>query len=147
MPTPDTIPALTVLEPYATAIMRSQKTWENRPIRTKYRGPLVIHAGKSKRMLPVIPELLRSGLCEPDHLASLRLGCILGVVDLIGCEQYVPGTDRWKDEAWACGPWCLHVVRPRLLPEPVPYKGMLGLWSCPREIVESLLSPPQGACT
>ena len=43
--------ALTVLQPWAWALIHGPKRIENRSWATYYRGPLVIHAGKSKKWL------------------------------------------------------------------------------------------------
>jgi hypothetical protein len=45
------VKALTICQPYAELIARGQKRVENREWPTRYRGPLLIHAGKSREWL------------------------------------------------------------------------------------------------
>lgn len=49
--TADYRPALTILQPWASAIVAGIKTVETRPRRSHYRGPLVLHAGMSDHHL------------------------------------------------------------------------------------------------
>jgi hypothetical protein len=49
-------------------------------------------------------------------------------------ELLRPGSYRKAElleDPWAFGPWCLHLAEVRLLPEPLPCRGMLGLWAVP----------------
>lgn len=131
----NTIPALTVCEPWATAIVRGWKPYENRSWRTDYRGPLVIHAGKSRewlgRGLPWLARHFR--LIQPEELT---FGAVLGVVDLVG--MLTPAEVR-PPSPYAEGPVCWHVANPRALERPHPLRGGQGLWRCPRAIVAALL--------
>lgn len=131
------IRALTVLQPYAWAITVGVKPVENRTRRTKYRGLLAIHAGK---------RVMREGLGDPRILeaiadrdfeineATSRLGCVVAVADLTGCH------DATYTAGCSCSPWAasyswhweLSDVRP--LREPVPCRGMLGLWRLPLNV-------------
>src|SRR5262245_15321972 len=71
--------ALTVLQPWAWAIIHGPKRIENRVWRTNHRGPLAIHAGISRKLLrPTIND----GTPVP---ADLVYGAILGVVDVVDC--------------------------------------------------------------
>ena len=61
------IPALTVCQPWAWAIMHAGKIYENRTWRDGYTGPLLIHAGKSQKYLPGGIEAIRGfGFQCPD---------------------------------------------------------------------------------
>src|SRR5262245_21130505 len=94
---------LTVLEPWASGIVFGTKRIENRTWRTRYRGPLLIHAGRSRRYLDgTLPEdwqRLVPGLRSFDEL---RFGYVIGVVELIDC---VAGA-AVAGQLWAEGPWC-----------------------------------------
>jgi hypothetical protein len=103
-----TIPALTILQPWASAIGCGAKRIETRSWSTAYRGPLLIHAGLSKAYLPYahvrgsIPRKpgthkLGEYLCA---LAGLRLdyklrrygyglplGALIAVAELVQCSQ------------------------------------------------------------
>ena len=69
---------LTIKQPWATLIMQGYKRFEFRSWQTKYRGDLLIHAGKGidkeaiKRLEKYLPE-------------ELPFGKILGKVTLVDC--------------------------------------------------------------
>jgi hypothetical protein len=58
--------ALTICQPYAELIARGEKVIENRTWPTSYRGPLLIHAGKSREWL----------YGDGDWLGPLVFGCL-----------------------------------------------------------------------
>ena len=74
---------LTIKQPWATLIMQGDKRFEFRSWQTKYRGELLIHAGKGidkeavKRLAKYLPENLPSGK-------------ILGKVKLVDCIKMSP---------------------------------------------------------
>lgn len=136
---------LTVRQPWAWAIIHGGKDVENRTrnIAGDYRGPVAIHAGR----VPFDPwgpvaEALHQILGWIPGADRLIYGAIIGVVDLTGAHHpwacYYPYDDklcsRWADIQ------CIHLVlaNPRPLPEPIPYKGALGLRELPAE-VEALI--------
>ena len=154
---------LTVRQPWAYAIIHLGKDVENRSrnIAGDYRGPVAIHAGA--RPLPfddpsrefIARQTGRFPLVEHPS----QLGAIIGVVDLADvhsatvlggcgwldhhCSEH--GTCRKHCSVWAEGPnpaggwfWHLILANPRPLPEPIPYKGALGLRTLPDE-VEALI--------
>jgi hypothetical protein len=69
--------ALSVCQPWAWAIVHGIKTIENRSRPTRHRGPLVIHASKSRRyskgdyseLLPTLPPF-----------DQLDFGALVGIV-------------------------------------------------------------------
>lgn len=75
--------ALTIKQPWATLIMQGDKKFEFRSWQTKYRGDLLIHAGKGidkeamKRLSKYLP-------------AELPYGKILGKVKLVDCIKMSP---------------------------------------------------------
>ena len=74
---------LTIKQPWATLIMQGDKKFEFRSWQTKYRGDLLIHAGKGidkeavKRLSKYLPKTLPSGK-------------ILGKVTLVDCIKMSP---------------------------------------------------------
>ena len=74
---------LTIKQPWATLIMQGYKRFEFRSWQTKYRGDLLIHAGKGidkeaiKRLEKYLPE-------------ELPTGKILGKVTLVDCIKMSP---------------------------------------------------------
>ena len=131
--------ALSVLNPWADLIVSQAKTIENRTWRTNYRGPLAIHAGKSRRLYAgsgygrpagigavaeVFLERYGCRLPLPDEVA---FGAIVGVVELLDC---VPLADLPPDLAgsrFAEGPWCWILGSARRI-EPIPCLGQQQLW-------------------
>lgn len=79
---------LTIKQPWATLIMQGNKRFEFRSWQTKYRGELLIHAGKTidkeavKRSEKYLPK-------------DLPLGKILGKVTLVDCIRMSP---EFKEE-------------------------------------------------
>lgn len=143
--------ALTVQQPWAWAIFNG-KDVENRTQLWTYRGPLAIHAGARWSERGEDSGLVHAawhnvGRCEQGELPQDRfdMGAILGVVDLVDCHP----------DAGCCRPWgesayvehggrerrrITHLVleNPRVLAEPLPCKGALGLWTPPNDIVTEL---------
>lgn len=79
---------LTIKQPWATLIMQGDKRFEFRSWQTKYRGELLIHAGKGidkeavKRLANYLPQ-------------ELPQGKILGKVTLVDCIKITP---EFKEE-------------------------------------------------
>lgn len=121
---------LTIKQPWATLIMEGYKRFEFRSWQTKYRGDLLIHAGKGvdreavSRLKKYMPE-------------ELPKGKILGRVKLIDCikcdenfknkclqeNKDVYSKSRFK-ENYA---WQLEIEE--VYKEPIEAKGQLGLWN------------------
>jgi ASCH domain len=129
--------ALTVMQPWAWAVLQVGKDVENRPGPTSYRGPLLIHSSKrvDRAGLVRCAELAKIGSTEPFE--RLPRGVILGAVDLVDCSRD-PGDLRrspWAEpRAWH---WWL--ANPRLLAAPVPARGALGLWHVPDDVADAVV--------
>lgn len=141
--------ALTLRQPWATLLAYGEKQLETRSWRTHYRGPVAIHA--SARMTaeecalcleqPFSSALRHCGitglgLCNPR--VALPLGQIIGVARLTGCDRtevmsrLVSPVERAfgnYDE----GRWAWNLSLSMVLPDPIPWKGRLGLWDLPDE--------------
>ena len=79
--------ALSVRQPWAWLIVNGFKDIENREWLTKFRGPVLIHAGKTygraeKEEAEIVRE--RFGIEIPE---TLELGGIVGGVEIVGCVQ------------------------------------------------------------
>src|SRR5450432_4191665 len=89
--------ALSIHQPWAWAILHAGKGVENRSWPTRYRGPLLVHASKSRASYEEQEPaawLERYGIALPawDELAK---GAIVGVVDVVDCvrvEEIYPAT-------------------------------------------------------
>jgi len=152
------VKALSVRQPHASLIAIRAKGIETRGWYTKYRGPLVIHAAKAfpqttKKLCWIEPfraALLSAGY--KMHLGDLPLGavittCKLKDVMLIGEKWllemigglWIPKIPLPEEPERSFGDytpgrfaWILEDVE--MLPEPIPAKGQLSLWTIPPEI-------------
>lgn len=119
------IRALTVRRPWSSLIAAGWKTVENRVWERDYRGPLLIHAGHgwepTARWHAQDLVLAGDDSWQPDRHPH----GIVAVVDLTGV---------CSDTPCGCGPWAMdgyhhwQLANARRLNEPVPAKGLLGLW-------------------
>lgn len=137
--------ALTIQQPWAWAVANGIKLIENRNWKTNYRGPLLIHAGKSRSRivwhspsdypdLPGVPESLWSHPSGAHHYGS-----IVGVCELIDCVDVNDIDWEGDDQAkFAEGPWCWEVANCRPFTAPIPYTGRLGLWEMTDERIIAL---------
>ena len=120
--------AISIHQPWAWAILHAGKFVENRSWRTNYRGPLLIHASKSRASYDAQDPaewLERYGVALPAW-EELAKGAIAGVVDVIDCvrvEELDPATP------WATGPWCWMLAEPRAFVTPVSWKGQQGFFA------------------
>lgn len=138
---------LSLTQPYASAIVLGVKSIETRSFRTNYRGLVAIHA--SARMPRSGKDMVDAdgiGGLIPIRWEDLPTGAIIGVARLYDCVPTARlvgviaehATERqlgdYSPGRWA---WLLHeVVR---LPTPIPYKGMLGLWSVEENVERRIM--------
>lgn len=119
--------ALTICQPYAHLILQGRKTCENRTWYTPYRGPLYIHAGKSRDWLDADDNY---GISIPD----MAFGAVIAIAELVACvrddERMLP---RWLDgmsteqREHVQGPYCWFLDRVRPV-GPWPWRGAQRLW-------------------
>jgi hypothetical protein len=114
--------ALTIRQPWADAIAHQTKRIENRTWKTNYRGLVLIHAAAAPDPAAIIYGP------RPDVRSA-----IIAIAEIDDCHYSTDGQ--------CCGPWGQeniyhwHLCEVRTLPEPVPCKGRLGLWTPPADIV------------
>lgn len=132
------IPALTITQPWATAISHGGKNIENRPWRPPaHITHLLIHAGKTWD--PVGVRLLREA--RPDLLqrAIDTRGAVVAIAELAGVCDRGARHDRCD-----CGPWAAdgqyhwRLTNVRALPKPVPVRGMQRLWWLPGDVLATV---------
>lgn len=126
--------ALTICQPYAELIARGAKRVENRRWPTDYRGPLAIHAGKSKEWLEV-----GDGLVDETYgiaLAEMSFGAVVAIAELVACIHvdairsplFVHPDVAWlKTHEHTEGPWCWVLDDVRRV-DPIPASGQQRLW-------------------
>ena len=116
-------------QPWAWAILHGGKRIENRSRPTHYRGPLAIHASRSRRYLGGDYSRLLPGLPPWDQL---DYGALVGVVELADC---VPLAEVARDP-FALGPWCWVLRSPRAI-RPVPWKGRVSFFEAPDRLMRA----------
>lgn len=107
-------------------IVRGEKRVENRTWPTRHRGPIYIHAGKSRAWL---------GVGDEDKYQNMPFGAVVAIATLVDCVTIgrIEMGDFDKIYPWlrkhehAFGPWCwiLDSVTPI---GPWPWRGAQGLF-------------------
>lgn len=124
--------AISIRQPYAWLIVNRIKDVENRTWRTNYRGPILIHAGKTYQKQDFHDDY---SMWAPQGFPPYReemIGGIVGIATITGCVT--SSTSRW----WI-GPVGFTLKDARACPL-VPCVGALGLFDVPRQVLTEL--PP-----
>ncbi len=135
--------ALTLLQPWASLIAIGAKRIETRSWRTSYRGPLAIHAGRTfgawSQEHWTMPAC-RAALYEAGitGVADLPRGYVIAVCRLVDCLRITepPPEPERSFGVYAPGRFAWVLEDPQPLAQPMPVRGMLGLWECALEIPE-----------
>ena len=113
---------LTIKQPWATLIMQGDKRFEFRSWQTKYRGELLIHAGKG---------------IDKEAMKRLPTGKILGKVTLVDCIPMSSefkellkkeNNDIYTDSSFAEN-FGWQVENVEMFDKPIEAKGQLSLWN------------------
>ncbi len=132
--------AISLLQPWAMLVILGAKRFETRTWQTPYRGPLVIHA--SRRFPEELRELCRlepfRGILRQAGFVSwfdLPVQVILGTVEIVDCQRTESLTEIDAQERalgdYRAGRWAWQLERPRPLSQPIPWKGLPGLYTIP----------------
>ena len=122
------LPCLSILQPYAWLIVQGHKDIENRDWFTKFRGRILIHAGKkySRRDHDEYAEEFADDFdLQLPAFEEMQLGGIVGSATVTDCVREHPS--RWK----ILGSWGFVLKDQRVRPF-VPYRGQLGIFTVPR---------------
>lgn len=162
---PETYPVLTARQPWAFGLLHG-KPVENRTWEMRFRGKLWLHAGARSRWDTVAAQestLIRSawdayvrtipdwpGLpCSDVELnrktTLMPFGAVAALMEVTGCHHADECSGqhfrRWRE---LCSPWAaynqFHIEMTVIqeLPEPVPCRGMLGLWRLPDDVEKAV---------
>ena len=135
--------ALTVHQPWAYLIAEEAKRIENRTWgRLDFKGPLFVHAGKSRESMFSLHDLPspalrkvkaigKEGLARGRELAFGAIVAVAGRVECVRIEDLFQA-DRFP---FANGPWCWVLSDVHRLEVPVEAKGAQGLWIPSAELV------------
>lgn len=124
-----TIRILSIRQPWAYWIIHRGKDVENRTWSTKYRGPLLIHAGQSFDRT-ALDWMITAGLAPDSIDKEWPKGGIVGSVNLVDCVQDY-------DSPWFFGPYGFVLRDPQPL-DFIPYRGQLGLFKPGSELLSKL---------
>jgi hypothetical protein len=114
--------ALSIRQPWAWAILSEGKDVENRTWSTRFRGPVLIHAGMAldKEGALAISDVLGCNVDAEVAVKHLPRGGIVGMADIVDCV-----TDM--DSPWFFGPYGFVLRNPQPL-KFVPCRGALGFF-------------------
>lgn len=129
--------ALSLTQPWATAIILGVKQVETRSWSTNYRGLIAIHAAKT------FPKWAKDFANTEYTLGRLPciypLGAIIGLAKIaeVGRTEFVQfavsAIERLYGD-YSEGRYGWRLTDVIALPEPIPCKGALGLWNVPQDI-------------
>jgi hypothetical protein len=136
------VKALSLWQPHPTAIALGWKPWETRSWPTNYRGRLAIHAAQRSwtDFGPWDTEARRRLLAYSTAHGWIRwtFGAVICTVDLVDCVRTseLRGRIPADQEFWGDfsdgekgeGRWAFKLENVRVLPEPVPWRGMQGFF-------------------
>lgn len=133
---------LSIRQPYAYAIIMGFKPVENRDWPTRVRGQVLIHAGKREEAEDVDGVLrmiahqagLALDVIKLDYQAHRHLGAIVGAATITDCVTHM-------ENDWFYGPYGFVMSDPRW-GGPVTFRGALGFFDVPADIVPALHVSP-----
>ena len=126
--------AVTLIQPVATLVVLGACRLEVRAWRTTHRGRVAVYASRAfpqEAREVCTREPVRSALRAAlghDDWRRLPLGALLGTVELIDCT---PTEEDSRPGGWA---WVLD--NPEPLPQPIPYRGCLGIFEVPDDLFQ-----------
>lgn len=134
--------ALSIRQPYAFAITMGFKPVENRDWATRFRGPVLIHAGKREEIddvESVIAQISQQTGVAREVIAKgyanhRWLGCIAGAARIVDCVTEM-------DSPWFHGRYGFIMADP-VWGNRVECKGALGFFDVPDDVLAQLHLPP-----
>jgi hypothetical protein len=142
--------AISLWQPWATAMAIGLKRIETRHWTCSYRGPIVIHAAKRWRREEREWAKELASLHDAPALADPPLGAIVAVarlVDIRRTEFLLEGISETEEMFGNYGDgrfgWLFEDIQ--ALPSPVPFKGAQGFFDVPNDLLTPGWSEPQAA--
>lgn len=135
--------AISLWQPWATAVALELKPHETRHWSTSYVGPLAIHAakkatGEQRDLFTqfLMNSQIRGAMMQHWYHSfdNLPFGAIVAVCKLVYCvpthEQvrHITETDRLLGD-WSDGRYAWRLQNVVMLPQPIPYKGRQGFFN------------------
>lgn len=124
--------ALTLTQPWASAIAVGLKSVETRNWRTPYRGPIAIHAavGYPREAQTFASSLRDLGKPLPSRIPLGAVVATANLVRIARTEDIYPslsGTEQMLGD-YTPGRWAWVLEDVVAVPEPIFVRGALGLW-------------------
>jgi len=123
--------ALSIRQPWAWLIINGGKDIENRDWPTKFRGRILVHAGKGMTRdefdSAAIFSFGRTGTAKLPPPDELQRGGIIGSVEIVDCVKH-------SGSHWFVGTYGFVLRDPRPLPF-TPWKGRLGFFDVPEAAI------------
>lgn len=133
--------ALSLWQPWATLIVDGDKRFETRSWGTDYRGPIAIHAAKTKKGWEDLDEELllllgakSSPIRDAPNPDDFAHGCVVAICDLTDCLPMRDGMIAKQARierlvgGWMPGRWAWQLENVRRVQPPIPASGRQGLW-------------------
>lgn len=133
--------ALSLYQPYATAIPLELKGYETRGWLTHYRGTLAIHSTKH---FPAWARRFAMDEVTAGRLPDLLpMGFVLAIVELTDCVRTEDVRDEISDTErrygdWSDGRYAWKLEHVRVLLNPVAAVGHQGLWTPDEQVVAAI---------
>lgn len=129
------LPALSIRQPWAWLVVNGIKPVENRDWPTRFRGRVLIHAGKAMPMPDYMLGRMAWHECGGSQIempppGDMQLGGLVGVAEIVDCVEA-------HGSPYFTGPYGFVLTNARPLPF-VPYQGMLGFFNVPAEAVAAV---------
>ena len=126
--------AISLWQPWASAIVCGKKTVETRGWSTKYRGIVAIHA--AQRWTKEQRAMCSRYLTVLFH--EIPLGELVATAEIVCCvptEQFTPHQleSVWGDYGAGRFAWVLDNIQP--LEKPIPCKGRQGFFNVPDDLI------------
>ncbi len=130
----DVMKVISIKEPWATLIKDNKKHIETRSWRTTYRGPIYIHASKSKVPSTVLNNVELMNIVGDSHMNYGKIICRANLIDCVYMTQEFINQMRQNEQEYICGfyeegryAWILSDVEE--LSEYIAANGHLGIWN------------------
>ena len=139
---------LSMIQPWATLLVHRVTQNETRTWKTRYRGPIAIHASMKIDKNACREDVVRTLLGRIGYSAdTLPTGVILATCRIVDCIQIIDNNGEFavmengrtiggidcRIGGYQPGHYMWEIRDMLPLPEPIPAKGKLGFWEYPIE--------------
>ncbi len=112
--------ALTMRQPWLSLLIDGEKPCEYRSWSTSYRGPVLLHAGRAR------DTTMDARVCDDAPRGVIVAQAMLDAIYHLTAEDAEVLTTDHETPVVGAYAWWFSRITP--LPQPIPYRGALGLW-------------------